>query len=69
MRRDVAGPLNRVSRMRNDIAHHQSLIDVPIAERHRDLLDLAAAIDPAAAVWIGAISRVPEVLAEAPAQV
>ncbi|HEX4804545.1 MAG TPA: hypothetical protein VFU94_01485 [Conexibacter sp.] len=55
--------------MRNDIAHHQSLIDVPIAERHRDLLDLAAAIDPAAAVWIGAISRVPEVLAEAPAQV
>lgn len=67
-RRDVAGPLNRLSQLRNDIAHHHSLLDVPVAERHRDLLDLAAAIDPAAAAWIGGMSRVPGLLAEAPAE-
>lgn len=68
LRRDVAGPLNRISQLRNDIAHHQPLIDVPIAARHRDLLDLAAAIDPAAAGWIGALSRIEAVLAEMPAR-
>lgn len=67
LRRDVAGPLNRISQLRNDIAHHQPLIDVPIAARRRDLLDLAAAVDPAAAVWISALSRVEDVLAETPA--
>ena len=67
LRRDVAGPLNRVSQLRNDIAHHHPLLDVPVADRHRDLLDLAAAIDPAAAAWIGALSRLEEVLAAIPA--
>lgn len=67
-RRDVAGQLNRISHLRNEIAHHKSLLDVPVADRYRDLLDLAAAIDPAAAAWIGALSRVGAVLAEAPAQ-
>ncbi len=66
-RRDVAGALNRVLQLRNDIAHHQPLIDVPVADRHRDLLCLAAAVDPAAASWIGALSRIDEVLAEMPA--
>lgn len=66
-RRDVAGQLNRISQLRNDIAHHQPLIDVPIEARHRDLLDLAAAVDPAAAAWIGALSRVGEALAQTPA--
>lgn len=67
LRKDVAGPLNRVSQMRNDIAHHQSLIEVPVEARHRDLLHLAAAVDPAAASWIAALSRVNEVLATMPA--
>ncbi|HXE46012.1 MAG TPA: hypothetical protein VN635_12550 [Conexibacter sp.] len=52
--------------MRNDIAHHHSLLDVPVEARYRDLLDLAAAVDPAAAAWIEGISRVADVLAEAP---
>lgn len=65
-RKDVAGQLNRVSQLRNDIAHHKSILDVPVAERHRDLLDLAAAVDPAAAEWIVGISQVEAVLAEAP---
>ena len=65
-RRDIAGPLNRVSALRNDIAHHKSLLDVPVAERHADLLTLAAAVDPAAAAWIGEISRVETLLSQAP---
>jgi len=67
-RRDIAGFLNRILHLRNDIAHHQSLLNDPVEARHRDLLDVAAAIDPAAAVWIGGISRVPELLAGAPAR-
>lgn len=65
-RRDVAGPLNRMAHLRNDIAHHKSLLDVPVADRHADLLGLAAAIDPAAAEWIGAISQVEAMLAQSP---
>ena len=65
-RRDIAGPLNRVSALRNDIAHHKSLLDVPVADRHADLLELAAAVDPAAAEWIGGISQVETLLLQAP---
>jgi hypothetical protein len=66
LRKDIAGPLNRISQLRNDIAHHKSLLDVPVAERHDDLLRLAAAVDPAAAEWIGGISQVEALLSQAP---
>lgn len=48
-RRDVAGQLNRISQLRNDIAHHQPIVGIPVADRHQDMLALAAAVDPAAA--------------------
>jgi hypothetical protein len=67
LRRDVAGRLNRISQLRNDIAHHQPIIGIPVADRHHDMLDLAATVDPAAAEWIGALSRVGATLAERPA--
>lgn len=67
LRKDVAGQLNRVSQLRNDIAHHQPIIGVPVADRHRDLLALAASIDPDAAAWIGDLSRIGETLAARPA--
>jgi hypothetical protein len=66
LRRDVAGPLNRIAYLRNDIAHHKSLLDVPVADRHADMLALAAAVDPAAAEWIAGISQVDEALSQAP---
>jgi hypothetical protein len=65
-RRDVAGQANRVAQLRNDIAHHKALLHVPLAERHRDLLALAAAVDPAASTWIGGISQVDALLARSP---
>jgi len=67
LRKDVAGQLNRISQLRNDIAHHQPIIGMPVADRHQDMLDLAAAVDPAAAAWIEALSRVGETLAARPA--
>jgi len=67
LRRDAAGQLNRVSQLRNEVAHHKTVLHVPIADRHRDMLALAAAVDPAAAAWIGALSRVEETLAMRPA--
>lgn len=66
LRREVAGRLNRVSQLRNDVAHHKSLLGVPVADRHRDLVELAAAVDPDAAEWIGSLSGVPGLLAQAP---
>lgn len=69
LRKAVAGQLNRISQLRNDIAHHQPIIDIPVADRHEDMLALAAAVDPAAAAWIGALSRVGETLAARPAGV
>jgi len=66
LRRDAAGQLNRVSQLRNEIAHHKTVLYVPIADRHADMLALAAAVDPAAAAWIGALSRVGATLAERP---
>jgi hypothetical protein len=65
-RRAIAGQLNRISQLRNDIAHHKSLLDVPVADRHADLSALAAAVDPAAAEWIAGISQVEAVLARLP---
>jgi hypothetical protein len=67
-RRDIAGQLNRISQLRNDIAHHQPIIGIPVEDRHQDMLELATAVDPAAAAWIGRLSRVPELLAQAPAR-
>jgi hypothetical protein len=69
LRKDVAGQLNRISQLRNDIAHHQPIIAVPVADRHQDILALAAAVDPAAAAWIGALSRVEETLSARPAEI
>ncbi|HEV7773530.1 MAG TPA: hypothetical protein VGO48_09630 [Conexibacter sp.] len=66
LRKAVAGPLNRMAHLRNDIAHHKSLLGVPVAERQRDLLGLAAAVDPAAAGWIAGISQVEAMLAQTP---
>lgn len=66
LRKDIAGPLNRMAHLRNDIAHHKSLLDVSVADRHADLLQLAAAVDPAAAEWIGEISQLEALLSQAP---
>jgi hypothetical protein len=66
LRRDVAGPLNRIWQLRNSVAHHEAIFDLPLANRYRDTIGLAEAIDPSAAAWIAGISQLPEVLARRP---
>jgi hypothetical protein len=65
-RRQIAGFVNRIAQFRNRLAHHESLLDQPVADRHRDMLSLAAAISGPASTWIGARSRVPRLLAARP---
>jgi hypothetical protein len=65
-RHQIAGYLNRVVILRNRVAHHESLITYPVAERHEDALELAATVDPLAERWVRALSRVPAVLAARP---
>ncbi len=65
-RNQVAGYINRVVALRNRVAHHEALIADAVADRHDDALALAGTIDPQAKTWIGAISRVPTLLAARP---
>lgn len=66
LRRDVAGPLNRICQLRNGVAHHEAIFSLPVADRHQETLKLAGDVDPAAAAWIGQISQVPTLLAAPP---
>lgn len=52
-RTDVYDPVVRIVRLRNRIAHHEPVYDQPLAALHRDLLGLAAHVDPDVAHWIG----------------
>ncbi len=65
-RNQIAGYVNRIIRLRNRVAHHESLIEEPVSDRYDDAVGLAAAIDPAAAAWVRDLSRVDAVLARRP---
>ncbi len=65
-RNQIAGYLNRLVSLRNRVAHHESLLAHPVAERHTDALELAATVDPRAEQWIRSLSRVPVLLAARP---
>lgn len=62
-RAQAAGYVNRMAQLRNRVAHHEAIIDQPVADRLQDALELAGAIDPAAAAWIKTSSRVETLLA------
>jgi len=51
---------------RNRLAHHETIVQRPIAEHYEEMLTLAGLVDPEARVWIESISRVEQVLAERP---
>lgn len=65
-REAVYAPVNRLYRLRNRIAHHEPIHSLNHTARHQELLRVAAWIDPAAAAWITATSRVPCVAATRP---
>jgi len=58
-RKDVAGRLAVIRIFRNRLAHHEPIHGQNLVERHEELLELAAWLDPAAEAWIRKESRVP----------
>ena len=65
-RNQLAGPLNQLVQLRNKLAHHEALIDEPVAEHLDRALFVAATVDEDAKTWIAGTSRVLDVLGERP---
>jgi len=61
-----SGYVNRIAQLRNRLAHHEALIDQPVADRVDDALRLVASIDREAESWLRSLSRVNAVLARRP---
>lgn len=65
-RQSVYQPVERLTRLRNRIAHHEPIHHLKLAEHHDDVLRLAGFIDPALEAWLSRVSRVPAMLAGRP---
>ncbi len=65
-RAEVATLVSKLVPFRNRLAHHETIIGKPMADRYADMLDLAGLIDPELRAWIEAVSRVDVVLTERP---
>lgn len=65
-RNQIAGYVNRVVSVRNRVAHHESLLNYRVLERHEDALALAGTIDLDAQQWLRGLTRVPAVYATHP---
>lgn len=63
-RRDLQDELAQLRRLRNLIAHHESIHHLPLGKRHEGLLWVLELISPVAAEWVGHCSRVPEILSK-----
>jgi hypothetical protein len=61
-RGEVAGLLSDLTPFRNRIAHHDTIINSAVQDRHDDLIELARLIDTDAARWVGARSCVGKIL-------
>lgn len=58
--------ITRLHELRNRVAHHEPLLQTPLAARHTDILDVAARITPELRDHIAARSQALTVLAERP---
>jgi len=65
-RQKVVSDLESIRKLRNRVAHHDSLANVPLAEEVHRILRLAAAIDPEAEAWISQNSKWRDVASERP---
>jgi hypothetical protein len=65
-REGVGERMRRIHRLRNRIAHHDSLLGVDVEEVARDVAAVAGWVDPAAAAWLRRVGRVEAVLARRP---
>jgi hypothetical protein len=65
-RKDLSVPMEALRRFRNRLAHHDSILQQGVRERHGDMLRVAGFVDPAARTWIESSSGVAELLAQRP---
>ena len=59
--------MDPLRRFRNRLAHHDSILNQPIQERHSQMLELAAFVDPLAGEWLATTSDVQRLLSQRPA--
>lgn len=65
-RKSLTQPMRLLQRFRNRVAHHDSLLAQPVAERLADMMRIAGWIDPDAEAWLGSQSTVGALLASRP---
>ena len=65
-RPQVDKPIGRLHKLRNRVAHHEPLLRQDLAQRHADLLSIAALISSELHAYVLAHSRVPSLLLERP---
>lgn len=65
-RKDLPPRMLRVQRLRNRLAHHDSILNQDIPGRHEDMLTITGWIDPAARSWLEDCSTVTAVLTRKP---
>ena len=63
---DVRDRVDQLHSLRNRVAHHEPLLQLPLAVRHRDLLAVAGLLSPRLRDHIADHSPVPAVLADRP---
>jgi hypothetical protein len=66
VRKAVYDPTERLNGLRNRIAHHEPIYDLPLDDRLRELLAVAGYICPTSAAWIWSTSPVEAALASRP---
>ncbi|MEU7222324.1 hypothetical protein [Streptomyces chrestomyceticus] len=62
----VEDPVRRLHKLRNRIAHHEGIWQLPLAARRDDLHHVLTFIAPDAATWVAGASRIDAVLARRP---
>ena len=65
-RKTVKQSVQALRTLRNRIAHHQAIFDLPLEERFEQAMDLLRWIDPELEAWVYGLSRVPALLDERP---
>jgi len=65
-RKNVEDDVRALRNLRNRIAHHQAIFDLPLEERFEQAMEMLHRIDPDLESWVRGKSRVPKLLNEKP---
>jgi hypothetical protein len=65
-RKDLSAPMDSLRKLRNRLAHHDSILGQPVATRYEEMIRIAGYVDPDAAAWLQNVSDVRAILAARP---